>query len=109
MEALKLWMNSCPRYRALFRARLERAVKSLSAVDGIECRMSDATFYLFPRVAGDDAAIAKRWLDEPGRRRAAGLGVRAAGAGHLRFSPTASDEDLDIALERIAKSGIGQK
>lgn len=109
IEALKLYDELVPRYRALFRARLERAVKGLSEVDGIECHMSDATFYLFPRVAGDDTAIAKRWLDEQDVAVLPGSAFGAAGAGHLRFSLTTSDEDLDIALERIAKSGIGQK
>lgn len=109
LEALKLYDELVPRYRALFRARLERTVKALSAIDGIECHMSDATFYLFPRVAGDDASIAKRWLDEQDVAVLPGSAFGAAGAGHLRFSLTTSDEDLDIALERIAKSGISQK
>jgi aspartate/methionine/tyrosine aminotransferase len=109
VEALRLYDELVPRYRALFRKRLERTVKSLAAVDGIECHMSDATFYLFPRVAGDDAAVAKRWLDEQDVAVLPGSAFGAAGAGHLRFSLTTSDEDLDIALERIAKSGIGQK
>jgi aspartate/methionine/tyrosine aminotransferase len=109
LEALKLYDELVPRYRALFRKRLERTVKSLAAIDGIECQMSDATFYLFPRVAGDDAAIAKRWLDEQDVAVLPGSAFGAAGVGHLRFSLTTSDEDLDIALERIAKSGIGQK
>lgn len=109
MEALKLYDELVPRYRALFRARLERAVKGLSAVEGIDCKMSDATFYLFPRVAGDDTAIAKRWLDTQDVAVLPGSAFGAAGAGHVRLSLTVSDEDLDIALDRIAKAGIGQQ
>ncbi len=107
VEALKLHDELVPRYRALFRNRLERAATRLSAVDGIECAMSEATFYLFPRVAGDDVAIAKHWLDTLDVAVLPGSAFGAPGTGHLRLSLTLSDEDLDVALERIAEVGIG--
>ena len=109
MEALKLYDELVPRYRALFRGRLERTVAKLSAVEGIDCNMSEATFYLFPRVAGDDVAIAKRWLDTQDVAVLPGSAFGGPGAGHLRLSLTTSEEDLDLALERIAKAGIGQQ
>jgi aspartate/methionine/tyrosine aminotransferase len=109
MEALKLYDELVPRYRALFRGRLERTVAKLSAVEGIDCNMSEATFYLFPRIAGDDVAIAKRWLDTQDVAVLPGSAFGAPGAGHLRLSLTTSEEDLDLALERIAKAGIGQQ
>jgi aspartate/methionine/tyrosine aminotransferase len=109
IEALKLYDELVPRYRALFRGRLERTVAKLSAVEGIECNMSEATFYLFPRVAGDDVAIAKRWLDTQDVAVLPGSAFGGPGAGHLRLSLTTSEEDLDLALERIAKAGIGQQ
>ncbi len=107
VEALGLYDELVPRYRNLFRKRLERTVDVLSNIDGIECRMSEATFYLFPKVKGDDAMIAKRWLDTIDVATLPGSAFGPAGAGHLRFSLTVSDQDLDIALERIAKAGIG--
>ena len=68
--------------------------------------MSDATFYLFPKVVGDDAAIAKYWLDTIDVAALPGSAFGPAGAGHLRLSLTLSDSDLDEALARIAKAGI---
>jgi aspartate aminotransferase len=91
----------------MFRKRLMRSVEALLKIDGIECHMSDATFYLFPKVAGDDAAIAKRWLDTLDVATLPGSSFGGPGAGHLRLSLTVSDEELETALTRIAKAGIG--
>jgi aspartate aminotransferase len=107
IEAFALYDELAPRYRAIFRKRLERAAAALSKVDGIECAMSDATFYLFPKVAGDDAAIAKYWLDTIDVAVLPGSAFGPAGAGHLRLSLSSSDAELDEALVRIAKAGIG--
>jgi aspartate aminotransferase len=107
IEAIKLYDEIVPRYRAVFRNRLTRAVEALSRIDGVECRMSDATFYLFPKVAGDDAAIARHWLDTLDVATLPGSSFGAPGAGHLRLSLTVSDEELETALTRIAKAGIG--
>ncbi|MFA6267337.1 MAG: aminotransferase class I/II-fold pyridoxal phosphate-dependent enzyme [Pseudolabrys sp.] len=108
VEAIRLYDELVPQYRALFRNRLERAVQVLSSVDGVDCRMSEATFYLFPKVAGDDAVIARRWLETLDVATLPGSAFGAAGAGHLRLSLTVSDADLDAALQRIAAAGIGQ-
>jgi aspartate aminotransferase len=106
VAAFSLYDELVPRYRTTFRARLERASKARSKVEGIDCTMSDATFYLFPKVAGDDAAIAKYWLDTIDVAALPGSAFGPAGAGHLRLSLTLSDSDLDEALARIAKAGI---
>ncbi len=108
IAAIDLYDELVPQYRNLFRKRLERAVEVLSKIDGIECRMPEATFYLFVKVAGDDAAIAKHWLDKLDVATLPGSAFGPSGAGHLRLSLTVSDQDLDLALERIAKAGIGQ-
>lgn len=107
VAALGLYDELAPRYRATFRARLERTATALSKVPGIDCPMSDATFYLFPRVAGDDAAVAKYWLDTIDVAALPGSAFGPAGAGHLRLSLTLPDAELDEALTRIAKAGIG--
>jgi len=107
VAAFSLYDELAPRYRATFRARLERAAKALSKVDGITCPMSDATFYLFPKVAADDAAVAKYWLDTIDVAALPGSAFGPAGAGHLRLSLSLSDTDLDEALARIAKAGLG--
>ncbi|HML13778.1 MAG TPA: aminotransferase class I/II-fold pyridoxal phosphate-dependent enzyme [Xanthobacteraceae bacterium] len=106
VEALALFDELAPVYRARFRGRLERAAARLSAIDGISCPVSDATFYLFPAIDGDDGATAKHWLDAVDVAVLPGSAFGAAGAGHLRLSLTASDEELEEAFVRIARAGI---
>jgi aspartate/methionine/tyrosine aminotransferase len=106
LEALALFDELAPVYRARFRTRLDRAVTRLSATDGITCSMSDATFYLFPAIAGDEVATAKHWLDSADVAVLPGSAFGEAGAGHLRLSLTPSDEELDEAFARIARAGI---
>jgi aspartate aminotransferase len=106
ITALSLYDELAPKYRAMFRERLLRAAKRLSKIDGIDCPMSEATFYLFPRVDGDDATIARRWLDEFGVAIQPGSSFGAAGAGHLRLALSVNDKELDEALNRIETAGI---
>jgi aspartate/methionine/tyrosine aminotransferase len=105
-EALSLRNELVPTYREMFRRRLKRAAVVLDAVPGIECAMPDATFYLFPKVAGDDTAVAQRWLAEGDVATMPGSAFGSAGKGHLRMSLSCSDEDLDEALVRIGRLGI---
>lgn len=105
-EALSLRRELVPQYRDMFRRRLERTSVRLDAMPGIGCVMSDATFYLFPKVAGDDTAIAQRWLAEGNVAVMPGSAFGANGKGHLRLSLSCSDADLDEALTQIARLGI---
>ncbi|MGH6790110.1 MAG: pyridoxal phosphate-dependent aminotransferase [Pseudolabrys sp.] len=107
IAALSLHDELAPRYREMFRARLTRASKRLSKIPGIDCPMSEATFYLFPRIAGDDAAIARRWLDEFDLAVQPGSSFGPAGTGHLRLALSLGDRELDEALGRIETAGIG--
>jgi aspartate aminotransferase len=106
VAALALHDELAPAHRALFGGRMQRAVARLANIDGIRCAMSDATFYLFPAIDGDDVATAKRWLDEIDVAVLPGSAFGASGAGHLRLSLTASDAELDEAFDRIARVGI---
>jgi aspartate aminotransferase len=105
-EALALRHELVPRNRDTFRRRLERASAGLDAVPGIECAMPDATFYLFPKVVGDDTAIARRWLAEGNVAVMPGSAFGAAGKGHLRLSLSCIDAELDEALAQIARLGV---
>ncbi len=107
IEALALYDELAPRYRSMFRARLQRAAERLSQIKGIQCPISEATFYLFPRVDGDDTAIARRWLDEFDLAVQPGSSFGPAGAGHLRLALSLNDKDLDEALSRIENAGLG--
>jgi aspartate aminotransferase len=106
ITALSLEQELVPRYRKVFRSRLETAAARLSAVPGITCTVPTATFYLFPSVAAPDAEVSKRWLDQIDVATVPGSSFGAPGAGHVRFSLTCSDHDLDDALDRIARVGI---
>jgi aspartate/methionine/tyrosine aminotransferase len=106
ITALSLEQELVPRYRKIFRARLETAAARLSAVPGIACTLPTATFYLFPSVAAPDTEVSKRWLDQINVATVPGSSFGAPGAGHVRFSLTCSDHDLDDALDRIARIGI---
>jgi aspartate/methionine/tyrosine aminotransferase len=95
-----------PQYRDMFRRRLARASVRLDAVPGIKCAMPDATFYLFPKVAGDDTSIAQRWLAEGNIAVMPGSAFGTNGKGHLRLSLSCSDAELDEALAQIARLGV---
>ena len=105
-EALSLRRELVLQYRDMFRRRLERASVRLNAVPGIDCVMPDATFYLFPKVARDDTAVAQRWLAEGNVAVMPGSAFGADGNGHLRLSLSCSDADLDEALAQIARLGV---
>jgi aspartate aminotransferase len=105
--ALQLADELLPIYRAKFSGRLDRATAALGGVDGIVCSKPAAGFFLFPQVAGDEVAIARRWLDELGVAVLPGSAFGAAGAGHLRISLSCSDDELALALGRITGAGIG--
>jgi aspartate/methionine/tyrosine aminotransferase len=105
-QALLLRHELVPVYREVFRRRLERAAAKLDAVPGIKCTMPDATFYLFPKVAADDTAVAQRWLAEGDVAVMPGSAFGPAGKGHLRMSLSCDDGDLDGALMQIARLGV---
>jgi aspartate/methionine/tyrosine aminotransferase len=102
VEALSLAPEIIPAYRARFRARIDRALGRLTGVAGLSCAPPEAGFFLFPRVAGDDVQIARAWLDERDLAVLPGSAFGEGGAGHLRISLTASDDELATAFERMA-------
>lgn len=106
IAALSLYDEVVPQYRETFHRRLEIAVAGLSKIEGIEASVPPATFYLFPAIAGDDVAVAKRWLDEVDVSSLPGSFFGAPGKNHLRLSLTCPDADLEEALERIARIGL---
>jgi aspartate/methionine/tyrosine aminotransferase len=104
--ALGLADELLPVYRDRFSARLDRAVAVLSDVPGVTCSRPDAGFFLFPKVEGDEVAIARQWLDELDVAVLPGSAFGEAGAGHLRISLSCEDDVLTEALRRIARAGI---
>jgi aspartate/methionine/tyrosine aminotransferase len=105
VRALELAGELLPGYRATFHTRVTRAADVLAGVEGLTCAVPAAGFFLFPRVAGDEVAIARRWLDELDIAVLPGTAFGSAGAGHLRLSLSCRDDQLDLALDRIVRSG----
>jgi aspartate aminotransferase len=106
VQALELAGELLPAYRAKFQARVRRASATLAEVDGLQCAAPAASFFLFPRVAGDDVAVAQTWLDDLNIAVLPGSAFGSAGAGHLRISLSCPDADLDVALDRITRAGV---
>ena len=89
-----------------FRARRDRLVNGLNKIHGISCTMPEGAFYAFPNVkdvSADDKALATFLLQEGGVACLGGSSFGAAGKGYLRFSYAASLDDIDYALEQIAR------
>ncbi len=94
------------RMNETFRQRRDRLVAGLNDIHGMSCTLPEGAFYAFPNVSaitGDDRALAKFLLEEGGVACGGGSSFGAAGKGYLRFSYAASLEDIDWALEQIAK------
>jgi len=92
-----------------FKERHDFVVKSLNAIDGVECLESDGTFYSFPNVEGliarvdgvsNDTELAEYLLDKTGVALVPGSAFGLA--GHIRLSYATSMENLEKSVERIA-------
>lgn len=92
-----------------FHERHDYVVEALNAMDGIECLRGDGTFYAFPSVAGamrklgmsDDMAFAEHLINEAGVALVPGSAFGLP--GYARISYATSMENLQRAMERIAK------
>lgn len=95
------------RMNETFRTRRDRLIAGLNAIPGISCLLPEGAFYAFPNVTlitQDDRELAKFLLEEGGVACGGGSSFGAAGKGYLRFSYAASLEDIDWALDSIAKT-----
>ncbi len=95
------------RMNEIFRERRDRLIAGLNEIAGISCLLPEGAFYAFPNVSSithDDRALAKFLLEEGGVACGGGSSFGAAGKGYLRFSYAASLDDIDWALESIAKT-----
>ncbi|HVA33687.1 MAG TPA: pyridoxal phosphate-dependent aminotransferase [Candidatus Baltobacteraceae bacterium] len=95
------------RMNEIFRQRRDRLVGGLNDIEGVSCTLPEGAFYAFPNVSTithDDRALARFLLEEGGVACGGGSSFGAAGKGYLRFSYAASLEDIDWALESIAKT-----
>ena len=99
-------LSAVAEMRATYDRRRLTITKMLNGIPGIRCPEPEGAFYAFPnatKITHDDRALAKFLLEEGGVACGGGSSFGAAGKGYLRFSYAASLEDIDWALEQIAK------
>ena len=92
---------------ATFRERRDRIVAGLNKIPNISCTLPEGAFYAFPnvtKIARDARALATFLLEQAGVACTSGPAFGKAGEGYLRFSYAASLEDIDYALDAIAKA-----
>ncbi|MGB3681799.1 MAG: aminotransferase class I/II-fold pyridoxal phosphate-dependent enzyme, partial [Rubrobacteraceae bacterium] len=89
-----------------FRARRDLIVAGLNDLPGVECLTPQGAFYAFPRITdtgyGADE-LADLLMEQAGVACLSGTGFGKHGEGHLRFSYANSRENIDRALEKMAR------
>jgi aspartate/methionine/tyrosine aminotransferase len=91
---------------ASFDRRRRIIVDGLNTIAGVECPEPRGAFYAFPGIRGTGRSseeLAELLLEEAGIAVVPGDAFGAAGAGHLRFSYAASDDDLREGVARMAE------
>lgn len=94
-----------------FDERRNVIVDGFNAIDGFRCLKPHGAFYVFPNIAGTGKSsrdLADLLLNEAGVACLSGTAFGKFGEGYLRFSYANSLENIEKALERIAKVMKGQ-
>ncbi len=92
---------------AEFRRRRDRIVNGLNAIPGVRCHMPRGAFYAFPNVEAFGRPVeelAEYLLAQAGVAVLPGTSFGANGRGHLRLSYANSIENIDKALDRMARA-----
>ncbi len=94
-----------------FRKRHDYVVQRLNEIPGIDCLPTDGTFYVFPSVRGlieslpgveDDVSLAEHLIEHAGVALVPGSAFGLG--GHARISIATSMNNLENALDRIARA-----
>ena len=94
--------------RCSYQKRRDFMVKALNEIEGISCRSTEGTFYLMPRFTHstkNSVALADALLEEAMIAATPGVAFGQSTEGHVRFSIATAMEDLERAVERLAKVG----
>ena len=92
--------------RDSYQARRDFMVEALNEIEGVQCRSIEGAFYLFPSFPGsskNSLELADALLDKAGVAGTPGVAFGRSGEGHVRFSIATAMEDLERAVERLAK------
>jgi aspartate/methionine/tyrosine aminotransferase len=89
-----------------YQHRRDRIVAGLNQIPGIRCQVPQGAFYVFPNISAlgmSSQQLAQHLLDEAGVAVLSGTDFGKYGEGYLRLCYATSPENIDRALERIAK------
>jgi aspartate/methionine/tyrosine aminotransferase len=106
IEALRGDQSSVDRMRGEFQRRRDAFVTGLNKIRGFSCGMPKGAFYVFPNVhqtGWKSKNLADALLEEAGVACLSGTAFGDFGEGYLRFSVANSLENLNSALDRIAR------
>lgn len=90
-----------------FRRRRDTIVNGLNAIPGFRCHRPHGAFYVFPNITGTGRSsrdLAELLLNDAGVACLSGTAFGKFGEGFLRFSYANSIQNIEKALERIARA-----
>ena len=91
---------------AAYQQRRDFMVPALNAIDGVECMDIEGAFYLFPRFPNSSktsAELAEALIEKAGIASVPGGAFGRSGEGHVRFTIATAMQDLEKAVEKLAK------
>ena len=103
IEAMNGPQDAVDRMCAAFDERRKVIVAGLNDIPGVTCVMPKGAFYAFPNITGTGLGSKKletRLLEQAGVAVLSGTSFGKLGEGYLRFSYSASTEDIQEALKR---------
>ncbi len=89
-----------------FRKRRDVIVAGLNSIKGVRCHNPKGAFYVFPNIKGTGMAskpFADRLLNEAGVAALSGTAFGAYGEGYIRLSYANSVDNIEKAVDRIAR------
>ena len=103
VEALTGTQEPVAKMIARFKARRDLALDLLSEIPGMECKVPEGAFYLFPKYSAKIPSneLAEKFLKEGRVAVTPGRAFGPAGEGYFRLSYAASEEDIKTGLGRM--------
>ena len=100
--ALENYNKIVPEIRKIYSERRRKVEEALSSA-GIDFFRTTATFYVWVKCGGSSKDLAMLLLDKLNMILTPGIGFGKGGEGYLRISLTASEKDLERAVELFPK------
>ncbi len=91
---------------ARLKAKRDKVVAALNAIDGIECQAPDGSFYVFPDIRGTGMTaqqFADYLIENYQVGVVAGTSFGDRGEGHIRLTYACPDDMLEEGLDRIRR------